>query len=58
MSEFLTHVDAIESGSTIGPSEESRETLIMRMLRRYEDTDERQLAERIELLEAKAHQRL
>jgi hypothetical protein len=56
--EFLTHVEAIESGSTIGPSEESREALIMHLLRRYEDTNERQLAERIERLEARAHKRL
>jgi hypothetical protein len=58
VSGFLTHVEAIEGGSTIGPSEESREALIMRLLRRYEDTDERQLAKRIERLEANAHQRL
>lgn len=58
LSEFLTHVYAIESGSTIDPSEESRETLIMHLLRRYEGTNERQLARRIERLEAKAHQRL
>lgn len=56
--EFLTHVEAIESGSTVGPSEESREALIMHLLQRYEDTNERKLAERIERLEAMAHKRL
>jgi hypothetical protein len=58
VSEFLTHVEAVESGSTIGPSEESREALIMRLLRRYEGPGERRLAKHIERLEAKVHQRL
>jgi hypothetical protein len=50
-SEFLAHVEAI-------PFEESRETAILHMLKRYEGSTERRTAKRIEVLEARGSKRL
>jgi hypothetical protein len=55
---FLAHVQAIESLSGAGPSEESREGAIMRLLRPYERLVERRTAKRIERLEAQIGRRL
>jgi hypothetical protein len=55
---FLARVQAIESLSVTGPSEELRETAIMRLLRPYETRAERRTARRIERLEAQIDRRL
>jgi hypothetical protein len=55
---FLARVQAIESLSVTGPSEELRETAIMRLLRPYEKPAERRTARRIERLEAQINRRL
>jgi hypothetical protein len=55
---FLARVLAIESGSTIGPSEEFREAAIMRLLRRYEVPAQRRAARMIERLDARSGRRL
>jgi hypothetical protein len=55
---FLVRVGAIESLSIVGPSEESREAAIMRLLRAYERPAERRIARRIERLEAQIGRRL
>jgi hypothetical protein len=55
---FLARVEAIESLSVVGPSEESRETVIMRLLRPYETPAQRRIAGRIERLEAQIGSRI
>lgn len=55
---FLARAQAIESLSAVGPSEESREKVIMRLLRRFETPTQRRTAERIERLEAQIGRRL
>ncbi len=55
---FLMHVQAIESLSVVGPSEESREAVLAKLLRRYEGPAERRTAKRIERLEAQMSKRL
>jgi hypothetical protein len=50
---FFVRAEAVESGSRIGPSEESREESIMRLLRRYEGPVGRRAAARIERLLAR-----
>jgi hypothetical protein len=58
VSEFLAHVEADESGSVVGPSEESREAVIAHLLKRYEGPAESQIAKRAEQLEKEAGKRL
>jgi hypothetical protein len=53
---FLARVHKIETG--VGPSEESREAVIWRLLRHEEDTVERRTVKRIEELEALKSRRL
>jgi hypothetical protein len=55
---FLARVQAIESLAVTGPSEESRETAIMRLLRPYETPAQRRIARHIERLEAQVNRRL
>jgi hypothetical protein len=55
---FLARVRTIESQSFVGPSEEWRETVILRLLRLYETPAERQTAGRVERLEAQIGRRL
>ncbi len=55
---FLDRVHAIDSLSVTGPSEEFRETAIMRLLRPYETPAQRQTSGRIERLEAQIGRRL
>ena len=55
---FLARVQAIESSSIVEPSEESREAVIVRLLRPYEGPAERRTAKRIEHLEAEIDRRL
>ena len=55
---FLAHVQAIESRSGGGPSEESPEATIMRLLRPYEGPAERRTVRRIERLETQIGRRL
>jgi hypothetical protein len=55
---FLARVRAIESSSFVGPSEESREAVIMRLLRPYEGPAERRTAKRVERFEAEIRRRL
>lgn len=56
---FLARVQAIGSFSEgVGPSEESREAAIMRLLRPYERPAERRTAKRIERLEVQIDKRL
>jgi hypothetical protein len=50
---FLARLEGLESGSTIGPSEESREAAIVRLLRHYERQGQRRAALRIERLLAR-----
>ncbi len=54
---FLAHSEAIEVELFVGPSEESRETAILRLLRPYENRVDRQLGERVERLEAQSEKR-
>lgn len=53
---FLARVQTIESG--VGPSEESLEVVIMRLLRPYEGPAERRIVKRMEQLEARRNRRL
>jgi hypothetical protein len=55
---FVDRARAIESTSFVGPSEESREAVIMRLLRPYEGPAERRTAKRIQHLEAQVVSRL
>ena len=55
---FLARVAAIESGSFVGRSEESREAAIMRLLRPYEGPGERRTAKRIERREQRTDRKL
>jgi hypothetical protein len=55
---FLTRVRASESLSFVGFTEESREALILRLLRRFEGPAERRTAKRIERFEAQIDKRL
>jgi hypothetical protein len=55
---FLTRLKAIESGHWIGPSEEPREAVIHRLLKRYEGPAERRTARRIEALQTTAEKLL
>jgi hypothetical protein len=55
---YLARINAIESTAFVGPSEESREAAIMRLLRRYEGPAERRAAKRIQRLEAQNEKRL
>jgi len=55
---FLKRAYMAESDSTVGQSEESREKVIMRLLRRYEGPAERRLAARVERLETRAGNRV
>jgi hypothetical protein len=55
---FLARAQAIESLSFTGPSAESREAAIMRLLRPYETPVQRRTARRIEHLEAQIGRRL
>jgi hypothetical protein len=57
VSEFLTHVEAIEAESTADRSEESREKLIMRLLRGYETPAERRLVRGLERREERSFKR-
>lgn len=57
-SRFLTHSQAIESLSFIGFTEESRETLIWRLLRRFERPAEIRAAKRIEHVERRISKRV
>jgi hypothetical protein len=56
--EFLARAEAIGSGSTIGPSEESREAAIARLLKPYEGPAERRTAKRIKELETRTEKRV
>lgn len=56
--QFLARVGAIESLSFVGFTEESREAIIRRRLRRFEGPAERRAARRIERLEAQNNKRL
>jgi hypothetical protein len=56
--QFLARAGAVESLSFVGFTEESRETLIMRLLRRFEGPVERRAAKRIERLEAQIGKRV
>jgi hypothetical protein len=47
-SAFLARADAVESASYVGPSEESREVAIMRLLKPYEGPDERRAVKLLE----------
>ncbi len=53
---FLARLRTFESG--VGPSEESIETVILRLLRPYETQAERRIVKRIERLEALTNRRL
>jgi len=53
-SRFLARSEAIEAEAFVGPSEESRETAILRLLRPYESPADRRIAERVERLEAQS----
>jgi hypothetical protein len=55
---FLAVVAALEAASTIGPSEESREAAIMRLLGRYEGPAQRRAAMIVERLQARAERRV
>jgi hypothetical protein len=55
---FLVRLEAIESASAIGPSEESRETAITHLLRPYEAPSERRVALSIERLVERTSRRL
>jgi hypothetical protein len=55
---FLEHLNAIESGSVIGPSGERREAIIFHLLAPYEGPAERKLSTRIERIEAQASKRV
>jgi hypothetical protein len=55
---FLARVQAFESLADEGPSEESTEAAILRLLRPYEGPAERQTVRRIERLEAQIGRRL
>jgi hypothetical protein len=55
---FLARVQAIGSLSSVGPSQESRETAILRLLRPYEAPAQRRTARLIEHLEAQIAGRL
>ncbi len=57
VSEFLAHVEAIEAEPTPRRSEESREKLIMRLLRRYETPAERRLVRGLERREERSLKR-
>jgi len=54
---FLARVQAIESMGLVGSSEESREALIMRLLRPYEGARERRTVKQIERLEGQIGKR-
>jgi hypothetical protein len=56
--EFVARAEAIEAGSLVGRSEESRETVIRRLLKRYETPSQRRTNVRIERLEKRAGTRL
>jgi hypothetical protein len=56
-SSFLARSEAIEDESYVGPSEESRETAILRLLKPYESPADRHLAQRIERLETRTGSR-
>jgi hypothetical protein len=58
VSAFVARGSALEYGSSIGPSEEPREAVILRRLRHYEGRIERAAAKRIEALEARLGRRL
>jgi hypothetical protein len=51
VAEFFAHLTAIESGSYVEPSEQTREALIMRLLTRYEGPGERRTIKGIKRLE-------
>jgi hypothetical protein len=55
---FLARVEAIESGSYIGPSEESREAAIMHLLRSYEGPGERRTVKLVERQEQRTNRKL
>jgi hypothetical protein len=55
---FLARLEAVESLTIVEPSEESREAVIMRLLRRYETPAERLTARSIGRLEAQIGRRL
>jgi hypothetical protein len=55
---FVARMRAIEFLSFVGFTEASRETIIMRLLRRFERPAERRAAKRIERLEAQINKRL
>jgi hypothetical protein len=57
-SAFVARFSAIASSSSVGPSEEQRETVILRRLRHHEGRAERATAKRIEALEARLGKRL
>ncbi len=56
--DYLKSLGIIESKSTVGPSEESREVVIRRMLKSYEGPSERRLSERVEKLEERTEKHL
>lgn len=55
---FLTHVEALSAGSTIGRAEEQRETVILHLLARYEDPAEKRFAGRVMRLMARVEKRV
>jgi hypothetical protein len=57
-STFVTRFMAILTSSSLGPSGEPRETIILRRLRRYEGRIERAVAKRTEALEERLSKRL
>jgi hypothetical protein len=56
VTEFLVRVFMIET--SVEPSEESREAVVMRLLARYESPAERLIVKRIDQLEARSGKRL
>ena len=55
---YLARVARIESGSYVGPSEESREAAIMRLLRSYEGPSERRAVKRLKRQEQRTDRKL
>lgn len=55
---FVSRIEAVEATSTLGPREEPREHVILRLLRRFENPAERRVAARIERLEERLGNRV
>lgn len=56
--EFTAHIEAIESGGYVGPSEELREAVIMRLLKPYEGSGERRALQQVERQEQRRYRTL